>query len=177
MGRLKTPLRTLHQPAFTCAPANATPVLRDDRTPVPVFSWKAEGDVSLGFGAGVAGLGFVLPRGPGSGEGAVAHKGSPPLLSGVELGGCSRGAWHLHSKQPKSYRVNGADHGLRTRILDPNSKGNSPQPNRRGLGRCGSGPLSAATRSPHLFRPFHFFSRLGLALGKGPGFGNMDGGR
>ena len=54
MGRLKTPLRTLHQPAFTCAPANATPVLRDDRTPVPVFSWKAEGDVSLGFG----GLGF-----------------------------------------------------------------------------------------------------------------------
>ena len=62
---------------------------------VPVFCWKAEGDVSLGFGAGVAGLGFVLPRGPGSGEGAVAHKGSPPLLSGVELGGWSRGAWLL----------------------------------------------------------------------------------
>ena len=62
---------------------------------VPVFCWKAEGDVSPGFGAGVAGLGFVLPRGPGSGEGAVAHKGSPPLLSGVELGGWSRGAWLL----------------------------------------------------------------------------------
>ena len=51
---------------------------------VPVISWKAEGDVGLGFGAGVAGLGFVLPRGPGSGESA--------LLSGVELGGWSRGA-------------------------------------------------------------------------------------
>ena len=62
---------------------------------VPVFCLKAEGDVSLGFGAGVAGLGFVLPRGPGSGEGAVAHKGSPPLLSGAELGGWSRGAWLL----------------------------------------------------------------------------------
>ena len=62
---------------------------------VPVLCWKAEGDVSPGFGAGVAGLGFVLPRGPGSGEGAVAHKGSPPLLSGVELGGWSRGAWLL----------------------------------------------------------------------------------
>ena len=62
---------------------------------VPIFCWKAEGDVSLGFGAGVAGLGFVLPRGPGSGESAVAHKGSPPLLSGVELGGWSRGAWLL----------------------------------------------------------------------------------
>ena len=36
---------------------------------VPVFCWKAEGDVSLGFGAGVAGLDyFVLPRDPGSGE-------------------------------------------------------------------------------------------------------------
>jgi hypothetical protein len=42
---------------------------------VPVFCWKAEGDVSPGFGAGVAGLGIVLPRGPGSGESAVAHKG------------------------------------------------------------------------------------------------------
>ena len=62
---------------------------------VPLFCWKAEGDVSLDFGAGVAGLGFVLPRGPGSGEGAVAHKGSPRLLSGVELGGWSRGAWLL----------------------------------------------------------------------------------
>ena len=30
---------------------------------VPIFCWKAEGDVSLGFGAGVAGLGCVLPRG------------------------------------------------------------------------------------------------------------------
>ena len=62
---------------------------------VPIFCWRAEGDVSLGFGAGVAGLGFVLPRGPGSGKGAVAHKGSSPLLSGVELGGWSRGAWLL----------------------------------------------------------------------------------
>ena len=50
---------------------------------------------ALARGAGVAGLGFVLPRGPGSGEGAVAHKGSPPLLSSVELGGWSRvrGCW------------------------------------------------------------------------------------
>ena len=57
--------------------------------------WMTEGDVSLCFGAGVAGLGFALLRGPGSGEGTVAHKGSPPLLSGVELGGWSRGAWLL----------------------------------------------------------------------------------
>ena len=28
-------------------------------------------------------------------RGAVAHKGSPPLLSGFELGGWSRGAWLL----------------------------------------------------------------------------------
>ena len=59
------------------------------------YCWKAEGDVSPGFCAGVAGLGCVLPRGPGSGESAVAHKGSPLLLSGVELGGWSRGAWLL----------------------------------------------------------------------------------
>ena len=50
---------------------------------VPLFCWKAEGDASLGFGAGVAALGFVLPRGPGSGESAVAHKGSPPPLSAL----------------------------------------------------------------------------------------------
>ena len=62
---------------------------------VPVFCWKAEGDVGLVFGAGVAGLGCVLPRDPGSGESAVAHKGSPPLLSGVELEGWSRRAWLL----------------------------------------------------------------------------------
>ena len=43
------------------------------------------GDVSLGFGAGVAGLGFVLPRGPGSGESAVAHKGSGLPLSVIVL--------------------------------------------------------------------------------------------
>ena len=68
---------------------------------VPIFCWKAEGDVSLGFGAGVAGLGFVLPRGPGSGEGAVANKGSPPLLSGVELGGWSRSAWYsIRTRMP-----------------------------------------------------------------------------
>ena len=74
----------------------------------PVFCWKAEGDVSLGFGAGMAGLGFVLPRGPGSGEGAVAHKGSPPLLSGVELGGWSRGAWLLASwARWRRHRVGG----------------------------------------------------------------------
>ena len=48
-------------------------------------------DVGLGFGAGVAGLGFVLHRGPGSGKSAVAHKGSPPLLNGGKLGGWSRG--------------------------------------------------------------------------------------
>ena len=48
--------------------------------------WKAEGGVSPGFGTGLAGLSFVLPRGPGSGESAVAHKGSPPHLSGGELG-------------------------------------------------------------------------------------------
>ena len=47
------------------------------------------GQVSL------AGLGCVLPRGPGSGEGAIAHEGSPPLLSGGELGDWSRGAWLL----------------------------------------------------------------------------------
>ena len=57
---------------------------------VAITCWETEGDVSLGFGAGVAGLGFVLPRGPGSGESAVAHKGSPPLLSDVELGEWSR---------------------------------------------------------------------------------------
>ena len=33
---------------------------------VPMSYWKAEGDVSPGFGAGVAGLGCVLPCGPGS---------------------------------------------------------------------------------------------------------------
>ena len=61
---------------------------------VPVFCWKAEGDVSLGFGAGVAGLGFVLPRGPASGEGAVAYKGSLPLLSGVSgVGAGVRECW------------------------------------------------------------------------------------
>ena len=62
------------------------------------FFWSlyyAEGDVSAGFCAGVAGLGCVPPRGPGSGESAVAHKGSLPLLSGVERGGWSRGAWLL----------------------------------------------------------------------------------
>ena len=48
---------------------------------VPVFCWKAEGDVSPSFGAGVAGLGCVLPRGPGSGESAVAHIGSPSRKS------------------------------------------------------------------------------------------------
>ena len=42
---------------------------------VPIFFWKAEGDVSLGFGAGVAGLGFVLPRGPGSGDRRPSIKG------------------------------------------------------------------------------------------------------
>ena len=47
---------------------------------VPVFCWKAEGDVSLGSGAGVAGLGCVLPRGPGSGESAVAHNGAISTL-------------------------------------------------------------------------------------------------
>ena len=62
---------------------------------VPVFCWKAEGDVGLGFGAGVAGLGCVLPRGPGSGESAVAHRGGLKLLSGGELGGKNRGAWLL----------------------------------------------------------------------------------
>ena len=36
-----------------------------------------------------------FPRGPGPGEIAVAHKGDPPLLSGGELGGWSRGAWLL----------------------------------------------------------------------------------
>ena len=59
----------------------------------PIFCWKAKGDVSPGFGAGVAGLGCVLPRGPGSGVRVVAHKGSSPHPSGVELGGLSRGAW------------------------------------------------------------------------------------
>ena len=63
--------------------------------PVPLFCWKAEGEVSLSLSACLTGLGCVLPRGPGSGEGAVAHKGSPPLLSGVELGGWSRGVWLL----------------------------------------------------------------------------------
>ena len=58
-----------------------------------VFCWKAEGDVSLGFGAGSAGLGCVLPRGPGSGERAVTHAGNPPVLSSGEFGGWSRGAW------------------------------------------------------------------------------------
>ena len=53
---------------------------------VPVFCWKAKGDVSLGFGAGVAGLGCVLPRGPGSGERAFAYQGSPPLLSSLSSG-------------------------------------------------------------------------------------------
>ena len=43
----------------------------------------------------MAGLGFALPRGPGSSESAVAHKDIKPLLSGVELGGWSRGAWLL----------------------------------------------------------------------------------
>ena len=57
---------------------------------VPVFCWKAEGDVSPGFGAGVAGLGFVLPRGPGSGEGAVAHKGSAPVQNNDGWGTVSR---------------------------------------------------------------------------------------
>ena len=83
-------------PAFGCRLGSVHDIFRSRVIfLVPIFCWKAEGDVSPGFGAGVAGLGFVLPRGPGSGKGAVAHKGSPPLLSGVELGGWSRGAWLL----------------------------------------------------------------------------------
>ena len=59
----------------------------------PAFWREGRGQVSPSFGAGLAGLSFVLPRGPGSGEGA--HKGSPPFLSGGELGSWNRGAWLL----------------------------------------------------------------------------------
>ena len=47
---------------------------------VPLLFWKGGGDVSLGFGAAVAGLGCILPRGPGSGEGVATHESSQPLL-------------------------------------------------------------------------------------------------
>ena len=61
----------------------------------PGFFWRAEGEVGFSFGAGLAGLGCVLPRSLRSSEGVVAHEGNPPLLSGGELGGWSRvrGCW------------------------------------------------------------------------------------
>ena len=62
---------------------------------VPSICWKAEGNFSPGFNAGLSGLGCVLPCGPGSGESAVSHKGSPALLRGGELWALSRGAWLL----------------------------------------------------------------------------------
>ena len=65
-------------------------ILLSGHFPVPALFWRAAGEVDLGFGAGMAGLGCIILRGPGSGKGTVAHKGSPPLLSGGELGSWSR---------------------------------------------------------------------------------------